>query len=156
MPPGRVLLLLCIASAIIVGTALASQYLGGLEPCEICLYERWPYYAVIVLAGLGTAMARSPSQTALIGLIALIFAGSAVLGLYHVAIEQHWIEGPTACTGGIGKASSPEALLKALMERQPVQCDVPQWSFMGITLAGLNLIASIILAAFAFWSVKRR
>ncbi len=149
------LFLLALASAVIVGTALASQYIGGLEPCDICLFERWPYYTAIVIAGLGAMLAPPSSHKSILWLMVLLFAASTVLGLYHVAIEHHWIDGPTACTGGL-KASSPEALLKALMEKQPVQCDAPQWSFMGITLAGLNMIASAILAVFAFWSVKRR
>lgn len=147
--------LIFLASAAIVGIVLASQYAGGLEPCELCLIERWPYYAAIVVAliafGIRGPWYRQPAMW----LIVLLFAVSAGLGAYHVAVEQHWIAGPTACTGGVGVASSPDQLLKMLQSRQPVQCDVPQWSFHGITLAGLNLIASLILFAFSFNAARR-
>jgi disulfide bond formation protein DsbB len=88
-------------------------------------------------------------------LAVLIFLISTGLGLYHVGVEQHFIQGPTACTSEIGGASSPEALLRALEGRQPVQCDVVQWSFMGISLAGLNVIVSLVLTVFALWSFMR-
>ena len=119
-----------IASAAIVGTALGSQYLGGLSPCELCLLERWPYYIAIIVAAFGFAA-------------------------YHVAVEQHWIAGPTACTGGLGQASSPDQLLQMLQARQPVQCDVVQWSMFGLSLAGLNLIASLLLVIYGFVMARR-
>jgi disulfide bond formation protein DsbB len=88
-------------------------------------------------------------------LIVLLFAASVCLGGYHVAVEQHWIAGPTACTGGLGGATSPDELLKMLQARQPVQCDVVQWSLFGISLAGLNLIASLLLFVFSFVAARR-
>jgi disulfide bond formation protein DsbB len=145
-----------IAGAAIVGTALGSQYLGKLDPCELCLLERWPYYLAIIVAAFGFAANghRTPRFFAM-WLIVLLFAASLCLGVYHVAVEQHWIAGPTACTGGIGGASSPDQLLKMLQARQPVQCDVVQWSIFGISLAGMNVIASIVLAIFSFIMARR-
>ena len=148
-------LLLLIVSAAIVGTALGSQYLGGLDPCELCLMERWPYYATILVAAFGWAATPAPAiRRSAMWVIVLLFAASTCLAAYHVGVEQHWIAGPTACTGGLGQASSPEELLKLLQARQPVQCDVVQWSIFGISLAGLNLIASLLLLAFSFLSAR--
>ncbi|HWE74346.1 MAG TPA: disulfide bond formation protein B [Stellaceae bacterium] len=149
-------MLFLIASAAIVGTALGSQYLGGLDPCELCLLERWPYYIAIIVSAFGFAASghRAPRRYAM-WLIVLLFAVSTCLGAYHVAVEQHWVAGPTACTGGIGGASSPDQLLKMLQARQPVQCDVVQWSIFGISLAGMNFIASIVLAMFGFVMARR-
>lgn len=143
-----------VASAAVVGAALGSQYLGGLQPCELCLYERWPYYAAIVLAMFGFAVRSGGAARGAMWLIVLAFAASTCLGAYHVAVEQHWIAGPTACTGGLS-ASSPDQLLKMLQSRQPVQCDVVQWSFHGVSLAGLNLIASVLLLGFALLMAGR-
>lgn len=145
-----------IASAAIVGTALGSQYLGGLSPCELCLLERWPYYLAIVVAAFGfAARGHSTPRFFAMWLIVLLFAASTCLAAYHVAVEQHWIAGPTACTGGLGQASSPEQLLKMLQERQPVQCDVVQWSIFGVSLAGFNLIASVVLLVYGFVAARR-
>ena len=149
-------MLFLVASAAIVGTVLGSQYLGGLHPCELCLLERWPYYIAIVVAAFGfAARGHSAPRYFAMWLIVLLFAASICLAAYHVAVEQHWIAGPTACTGGIGQASSPDQLLKMLEARQPVQCDVVQWSIFGISLAGLNFIASIVLAVFSFAMARR-
>ncbi|HEX4192260.1 MAG TPA: disulfide bond formation protein B [Stellaceae bacterium] len=155
-PPRFPFMLFLVASAAIVGTALGSQYLGGLDPCELCLLERWPYYIAIVVSAFGFAAGgyRAPRRYAT-WLLVLLFAVSTGLGAYHVAVEQHWVAGPTACTGGIGGASSPDQLLKMLQARQPVQCDVVQWSIFGISLAGLNFIASIVLTVFALIMVRR-
>ena len=149
-------MLFLIASAAAVGTALGSQYLGGLQPCELCLLERWPYYIAIVVAAFGfAARGYNTPRFFAMWLIVLLFAASTCLAAYHVAVEQHWIAGPTACTGGIGQASSPEQLLKMLQERQPVQCDVVQWSIFGISLAGFNLIASLLLLIYGFVTARR-
>jgi disulfide bond formation protein DsbB len=149
-------MLFLVASAAVVGTALGSQYLGKLEPCELCLLERWPYYVAVVVAAFGFAARgyRIP-RTFAMWLIVLLFAASTCLAAYHVAIEQHWIAGPTACTGGLGQVSSPDQLLKLLEARQPVQCDVVQWSIFGISLAGLNLIASLLLLGYGFVMARR-
>ena len=145
-----------IASAAIVGTALGSQYLGGLSPCELCLLERWPYYIAIVVAAFGfAARGHQTPRFFAMWLIVLLFAVSTGLAAYHVAVEQHWIAGPTACTGEMSHASSPDELLKMLQARQPVQCDVVQWSIFGISLAGLNFIASLLLLVFGFIMARR-
>jgi disulfide bond formation protein DsbB len=145
-----------VVSAAIVGTALGSQYLGGLSPCELCLLERWPYYLAIVVAAFGfAARGHSAPRFFAMWLIVLLFAASTCLAAYHVAVEQHWIAGPTACTGGLGQAASPEQLLKMLQERQPVQCDVVQWSILGVSMAGLNLIASVLLLLYGLAMARR-
>jgi disulfide bond formation protein DsbB len=142
------LVFLLAVSVVVLGTALLSQLIGGLQPCELCLYERWPY-DVIILLTLLALIARRPSLDTLVLVAAvLIFAASSVLASYHVGVEQHWIAGPTACTGDLN-ANSPEALLQALQGRQPVQCDQVQWSFHGISLAALNLAVSLVLLLFS-------
>ncbi len=157
IPSSRVALaIILLASIAVVVTALLSQYAGGLQPCELCLYERWPYYAVIVLAALALPRRAPRWHRIALGLAAIIFVASAALGLYHVGVEHHWVAGPSACTGDLAGASSIEALQRALEGRQPVQCDTPQWSFHGITLAGLDFAASAVLAWFALGALRRR
>ena len=147
--------LILIASIVIVGTALLSQYVGGLSPCELCLYERWPYYATVVVMLLVTLSGNVNLARLALMLSILIFLGSCALAAYHVGVEQHWIAGPTACTGDLGNASSPDALLAQLQGRQVVQCDVVQWSFHGVSLAGLNLAVSLVLLGFSLWAATR-
>ncbi len=154
--PRLALGLVLLASAAIVATVLGTQYIGGLQPCELCLDERWAYYAAIVATLLGMASRRSQAQRAALWLVALIFAAGSALGAYHVGIEQQWIACPPACTAGLGRAASPDQFLQMLQARQPVQCDVVQWSFLGISLAGFNLIASLVLLVFSLSAARRR
>jgi disulfide bond formation protein DsbB len=148
------LLLLLVGSGIIVLVALGFQYLDGLAPCELCLYERWPYYAAVVVALAGIA-GRGAGSRLFMGLAVLLFAGGAALAFYHVGVEQHWFTGPTACTGTVGGAQTIEELRRQLLARQPVNCDEAAWRLVGISLAGWNLLASLGLLAFCILGFRK-
>src|SRR5436305_5720808 len=147
--------LLLIASAAILGSALLSQYVGGLQPCELCLYERWPYYAAIVATAIALLSGGDRAIRAVVALCVLLFAASTVLAFYHVGVEQHWFAGPSACTGSATGATSIEALKAQLLARQPVSCDAPSWTLFGISLAGLNFIASALLTVACTAAIRR-
>jgi len=155
MTTARPVLLVVLALSIAVaGGALLFQYVGGLQPCELCLAERWPYYGAIVVAGTALATgARGPVWW--VGLLALIFLGSAALAGYHVGVEQQWIAGPTACTGGASGAKTPEELMKFLSEQQSVRCDEVQWTLAGLSLAGWNVVISLGLLAVTGFALGR-
>src|SRR5260370_1783903 len=104
--PRTVISLLLVASVAVVGGALLFQYVGGLEPCELCLYQRWPYYAAIVATGVALLSGGERAMEAVIALCGLLFAASTVLALYHVGVEHHLFAGPTACTGSLTGPSS--------------------------------------------------
>lgn len=151
----RIPLLLLVASAAIVGAALLSQYVGGLTPCELCLAERWPYYIVIVLSLVALLVGRRGVTLGVTALCGLVFLASAGLAFYHVGVEQHWFAGPGACTGGGGAAQSIADLKAQLLATKPVRCDEVQWSLFGVSLAGWNFVASLLLAGFSLSSLRR-
>src|SRR5476649_448213 len=153
--PRILVALILAASTTVVGGALLFQYVGGLEPCELCLYQRWPYYAAIVATGVALLSGGDRAMGAVIALCALLFAASTVLAFYHVGVEHHWFAGPSACTGSGTGATSVEALKAQLLARQPVNCDEPAWRLFGISLAGWNLVASVLLAAFCAGVISR-
>jgi disulfide bond formation protein DsbB len=137
----------------VIAAALTTQYVGGLVPCELCLYERWPYYAALPAALVLVLLPRDEPASfrrTVAALLLLIFLGSTGLAFYHVGVERHWFQGPTSCTGAGGGAQTIDQLRALLTHQQTVRCDEPQWSFHGVTLAGLNLAASLGLAALAF------
>jgi disulfide bond formation protein DsbB len=153
--PRLLTLLVLLASGVVVGSALLVQYAGGLAPCELCLYERWPYYAALAVTVIGILTGRAAVMRGALALCTLLFAASTALAFYHAGVEYHWFPGPTACTGsGIG-ARTLEALKAQLLGRQPVNCDEPAWTFFGISLAGLNFLASLLLTAFCAVSFHR-
>ena len=87
------------ASAVVLGGALVSQHWGGLAPCELCLLQRWPWGAAIVISFVATLVASRPALPWGALLLAVVFVVSSGLAFYHVGVEQHWFAGPTACSG---------------------------------------------------------
>jgi len=135
-----------IASAIVLGSALMSQYWGGLAPCELCLLQRWPWAAAILVA-LGAFITGSRPALPWVALVlALVFALGVAFAFYHVGVEQHWFAGPTACTAS-GSATTLEEMKRQILGTAPVLCDRVQWSLIGVSLAGWNLLASLGMAA---------
>jgi disulfide bond formation protein DsbB len=140
-----------IVSAIVLGAALTSQYWGGLAPCELCLLQRWPWSAAIVIA-LVALVAGSRGALPWVALaLGIVFALGVVFAFYHVGVEQHWFAGPSACTAG-APGSPTGAMTLDEMKRQilgtaPVLCDRVQWALFGVSLAGWNLVASLGMAA---------
>jgi len=127
----------------LLGGALGSQYLGGLHPCEMCYWQRWPHAAAIVLAALAfTAPASSSRSRLLIVLAALAIAISGAIGVYHAGVEAKIFEGLTQCTA-TGKGLSTADLLKQISHAPLVRCDEVQFRFLGISMAGWNAILSL-------------
>ena len=134
------LLALVVPAALMAG-ALGSQYIGGLHPCEMCHWQRWPHYAAIALALLAFAIpSRMRPFTAL---AALAILASGAIGAFHAGVEYGWWEGLTRCStlGGSGD------VLADIMAAPLVRCDEVQWSLFGISLAGFNAIISLAAGA---------
>ena len=135
----------------LLGGALGSQYFGGLYPCEMCWWQRYPHAAAIVLAALAfTAPADSQRSRSLTLLAALAIAISGAIGVYHAGVELHIFQGLTTCST-TAKATSTAELLKKLMKVPLIRCDQVQWSFLGISLAGWNAILSLTGAVAIVW-----
>jgi disulfide bond formation protein DsbB len=134
-----------MASSIVLGTALLSQYWGGLAPCELCLIQRWPWAAAIVISLVVVLVGERAPLAWIALLFGLVFAISIVLAFYHVGVEQHWFAGPTACTASEGGAMTVEQMKQQILGTAPVLCDRPAWTLFGVSLAGWNLLASLIM-----------
>jgi disulfide bond formation protein DsbB len=142
LEPARACLLLALASAAILLAALALQYLGGLPPCRLCIWQRWPYVALIALGLIGWRW----RPRAVLGGAAVVLLGGAGLAVYHIGIEQGWWALPVGCVAGAGAESIED--LKRLLAEAPPACDQVSFTLLGLTLAGWNLVASLLLAAF--------
>ena len=136
-----------MASAIVLGAALLSQYWGGLAPCELCLLQRWPWEAAIALALVALIAGSRAALPWVALLLAIVFALGAAVAFYHVGVEQHWFAGPSACTASSGGAMTLEDMKRQILGTAPVLCDRVQWSLFGVSMAGWNLLASLGMAA---------
>jgi disulfide bond formation protein DsbB len=144
--PARFPVVVLTASAAVLGGALLSQYWGGLAPCELCLLQRWPWAAAIAISLVAIVVDSRPSLPWVALLLAAVFAVGSALAFYHVGVEKHWFAGPSACTAAATAADTVEALKARILGQMPVRCDEPAWALWGISLAGWNLLASLVLA----------
>ncbi len=146
------LLALLVPAALLAG-ALGSQYFGGLVPCEMCHWQRWPHYAAVALAL--AAFAYRPAARPFVILAALAIATSGVIGVYHVGVELGMFEGITSCAAPLSTGTTADAL-KSIMATPLVRCDQPQFSFGGVSMAGWNAIISLASAGLILWLGRRR
>jgi disulfide bond formation protein DsbB len=127
----------------LLGGALGSQYLGGLHPCEMCYWQRWPHAAAILLAALAfTAPAESSRSRMLTFAAALAIAVSGAIGVYHAGVEAKIFQGFTTCTA-LAKTGTTAEMLKQITHAPLVRCDEVQFRFLGISMAGWNAILSL-------------
>jgi disulfide bond formation protein DsbB len=152
------LAILLIALATIAG-AWFFQLVLGLVPCPMCLEQRYAYYTIIPLAALVAIAQRrgSPRGLLLLGLMLLwvIALANAAFGAYHAGVEWGYWQGPTSCTGPLVNFGAGGSLLDQLDKVKVVPCDVVQWRFLGISLAGYNALISLLMAAIAAWGIAR-
>jgi disulfide bond formation protein DsbB len=141
--PATARLIALLLPLVLLGGALGSQYIGGLHPCEMCYWQRWPHGAAILLALIAfTAPAEARSSRTLVLLAALAIAVSGAIGVYHAGVEAKLWEGFTTCTA-TGRGLSTAELLKQISRTPLVRCDEVQFRFLGISMAGWNAILSL-------------
>jgi disulfide bond formation protein DsbB len=148
-----------IAAATLAG-AWYFQLVLDIRPCPLCLEQRYAYYLAIPLGALVAFAAAkdAPRAVLLAGLVILALAafGNAVLGTYHAGVEWKFWQGPADCTGPVGNLGSAGNLLARLDTEKVVLCDEVQWSFLGLSLAGYNVLISLLMAAIAAWGIVRK
>jgi disulfide bond formation protein DsbB len=131
------------------------QYGLGLKPCPLCLEQRYPYYFAIPLAAmvmLGESVGSS--RKVLLGALVVIAAGmlwNAGLGAYHAGVEWKLWAGPQDCSGPLEGLGSATDLMERIQLSNVVRCDEAAWRFLGLSLAGYNVLVSLALAAVAAW-----
>jgi disulfide bond formation protein DsbB len=147
-------------------TAIAAATLAGawffelvldIRPCPLCLEQRYAYYLAVPL-GLVLAFAasrRAPRPVLLAGFAVLLLAAlaNAWLGGYHAGVEWQFWQGPTDCSGPVVNLGSAGNLLERLDTVKVVRCDEVQWRFLGLSLAGYNVLISLAMAMIALWGI---
>jgi disulfide bond formation protein DsbB len=154
-------LVAALAIAFIAADTLAGawffQLVLDIRPCPLCLEQRYAYYLAVPL-GLLVAFAASrgaPRQVVLAGFAVLLLAAlaNAWLGGYHAGVEWQFWQGPTDCSGPIADLGSAGTLLQRLDTVKVIRCDEVQWRFLGLSLAGYNVLISLLMAAIAAWGI---
>ena len=139
--------------AVLLGGAYASQIFGGLHPCEMCWWQRYPHFAAVAIALVAFAVGNAGYRKALVAMAALAIGTSGVIAGFHAGVEYGWWEGLTACTSTV--SGTGDDLLKSIMNAPLIRCDVAPWSLFGISLAGYNFLLSLGGAALILASIWR-
>lgn len=141
-----------------IGAFFFFQYVVGLAPCPLCLEQRDAYYVSVPLAALLWLGAGHGAQRKVMLLGFLVIAAAMLwntgLSVYHAGIEWKWWPGPQECTGPISNVSVASDLLKQLNNFSPVRCDVAEWRFLGLSLAGYDVLVSLALAIVSLWGAR--
>jgi disulfide bond formation protein DsbB len=146
------------ASAALLAIAHGFQKFGGLLPCHLCLYQRDVYWAAICVAVAGFALGymrlRWAGRLANV-LLALIFLAGAGIAAFHAGVEWKWWPGPSSCTGGGAVNVGDLAGFLAGDKVRPPRCDVAAWVFLGLSMAGWNVLISLGLTAMSVMAARR-
>lgn len=140
--------------ALLLG-ALAFQHVGGLAPCKLCIWQRWPHGAAIAIGALVLLVPLGIGAVRLLlgaGLLAALT--TAGIGGYHTGVERGWWEGPSSCTAGSTSGMSTDELMDQIMSAPLVRCDEVPWEMLGLSMASWNMLASLLFAV--FWTMALR
>ena len=150
LPMKRALIILALAAAAPL-LAQASETWLGLAPCELCLWQRWPYWIAAGFAALALVLPRFAGV--LLSLAGLAALTSGVLGGFHLGVEQGFWPSPLAgCKAATaGGAMSIEDMLKSLAPIPNKPCDAPAFLISGlpISMAAMNMLYGLGLGAFS-------
>ena len=148
----HLILLAAGGSAALMLGALGFQHLGGMAPCKLCIWQRWPHVLAI---GFGAvALIALPRLFSLAGLLAALT--TAVLGGYHTGVERGWWQGPTSCSSSGTDRISADALFEQIMAAPLVRCDQVPWEMLGLSMASWNMLVSLGLAALWLMALRAR
>ena len=125
--------------------AFGFQYLGNMPPCPLCIWQRWPHAAAVLLGIAALTLGRRLGRTAMLAGAGALLVGVGIAA-YHVGIEQGWWQGPTSCTAPQFGSMTPGQMLDALRAAPVVRCDEIPWSLAGVSMAGWNALVSLGLA----------
>jgi disulfide bond formation protein DsbB len=145
-----------IVAALTLAGAWFFELVLGLEPCPLCLDQRIPYYVAVPL-GIVIALAARNAGRARIAAIGLILLGVVMLigagyGVYHSGVEWGFWVGPASCAGGSQRPPVGDILSSLKTTARVVPCNEAAWRFLGISLAGYNVLIASALAVLAFWA----
>ena len=164
-PPSRFTADSVTVAALAIGVVAAATLAGAwffqlvldIRPCPLCLEQRYAYYVAVPLAlVVAFAAARGASRPLLLGGFAVLLLAAlanAWLGGYHAGVEWKFWPGPTDCSGPVVDLGSAGTLLQRLDTVKVIRCDEVQWRFLGLSLAGYNVLISLLMALLALWGI---
>tara|TARA_Y100001970_G_scaffold212373_1_gene259358 strand:- start:2094 stop:2585 length:492 start_codon:yes stop_codon:yes gene_type:complete len=132
-------IILIIISSISIISALTAEYLFNLTPCEMCLKQRYPYYAITILLIIFYFFKKFNNLLFLF-LIEVCVLYGLFYSIWHVGIEQGLLEGPASCSGFLEQTDSIVELKKQITNKPIINCSEVIWTILGFSAATINTI----------------
>ena len=145
----KIEIFILVASLSVLIFVLGLQFIFKVNPCELCHLQRWPYVFSVIFTFFAIIISKEKKNIyiILLILISLAFLVSLIFSIYHLGIEKKLWIGFSECSKSLLSTSKSLNELKTQLLKTPViRCDETLWSIGGISLAGLNVLASIVLA----------
>jgi len=157
-PPFAAAAIVAVIGALTIGGGFFFQYVLGYPPCPLCLEQRKAFYVAIPIAALLCLGAKQGASRKVMiagfAVVAAVMLWNAGLSAYHAGVEWKFWPGPADCSGPINSLGSAGNMLRQLQDIRIVRCDEAAWRFLGISLAGYDVLVSLFLAAVAAWGAK--
>jgi len=136
--------ILLFVSSISILSALIAEYFFNLQPCELCLKQRQPYYFIIVFIIINFLIPISKKI-----FIFLLIQLSSLYGLFyavwHVGVENKFLQGPSGCSAGLNMSSNTVDLKEQILSKQVINCDEVVWSIFGLSAASINTVILLVI-----------
>lgn len=157
IPAKYILILLFLASFFALAGAYISQYFFDLQPCSLCYYQRYPFFAIIILAILFLTIPFLKKYQKLGVNIAVIFLLiNAAIAFYHSGVERKFFKELSSCSSELETPGSVEELEQMLAATKVVRCDEPQFFFMYLSMAEWNFLYCLGLALLTLFFLKKK
>ncbi len=150
-----------LVSALLLAGAHLFERFGGLIPCILCLDQREAHWTAFAVAAAGLIISKffksKLGAAAAVGAVALVYVVSTGLAFYHTGVEYGYWPGPAICSGAAGLGGIDVNDLGASLgeKADAPSCEDVQWRFLGVSMAGYNLLASAGLFAFTFFAALK-
>ncbi len=144
--------LFLVVSAALLLTVYLFQHVGGLEPCPLCVAQRYPHFAVLGLGLVALLFGQRVPwlMTGLLAAIATAYLTGAGYAAFHVGVEAGYFR--SACAGAGGGAGSIEELRQRILNAPLARCDDVPWTLLGLSMAGWNGILGVVLGLAALYA----
>ena len=139
-------LIILSISLISIISALYIEYILNYEPCKLCIYQRLPYITAVLVSFIGYYYSANDK---ILIITIMIFAISSIISGYHFGIENNLIKEISSCTNNSLDISNKSKLLDSLSKSMPVDCKDATFKILGVSLAAINTILSILIVIFS-------
>ncbi|MEN8236862.1 MAG: disulfide bond formation protein B [Pseudomonadota bacterium] len=148
-----ILFLIFLGCVFALAGAWIAQTFFGIQPCTLCLYQRYIYWAILVVAAVAALFKYPGMHRFALGVTCLLLLAELGVALYQVAVELHWTPLPAVCKAPSLSGQTIDELRQQLTSQPHVACDQVQWKLFGISMAGYNSLHSMALLLIAIFGL---